>query len=160
MAVITGSDGAVKINLGNGLKYIADIVSWTVNMNRDILSRTTAADENERNTGGRGSWQGDIELHVSFSDDESVALSSWQLLEFAINNTDDDLKAELRLVLQRYKIAPDCAIFQTSVSGVVELVGTVVVGPISMNCEDPEQPIVLVVNWTGDGPLSLQRTAL
>lgn len=160
MAVITGSDGAVKINLEDGLKYIAEIVSWTVNMDRGMLSRTNAADESERTTGGRNSWKGDIELHVAFSDDTSVALSSWQLLEFAINNTDDDLKAELRLVLQRYGVMPDCNVFKTSVAGVVELVGTVVLGPVSLNCEDPEQPIVLVISWTADGPLALQRTAL
>jgi hypothetical protein len=160
MAIITGSDGAVKINLGDGLEYIAEVVSWTVNMDREMLSRTNAADESERTTGGRNSWTGDLELHVAFSDDTSVALSSWQLLAFAINNTDDDLKAELRLVLQRYGVMPDYTVFNTSVAGVVELVGTVVLGPVSLNCEDPEKPIVLVISWTADGPLALQRTAL
>lgn len=160
MAVVVGSDGAAKINLGDGSQYIANIKSWRINMNRDYLSRTTQADEVERNTGGMSSWTGDFEMHLSFSDDESVALSSWQVLDFVINNTDDDLKAELSLLLQQYGVQADCKTFKTSMQEAISLTGTVVLGSVNMNCEDPEQPIVLVINWTADGPLTLQRSGL
>lgn len=160
MSVIVGSDGAVKINLGNGLKYIANIRSWQAKMNRDMLPQTTLADETERNTGGLASWSGDFGLRLEFSDDESVALSSWQFLDFAINNSDNDLKAELHLIIQSQGLDPSRDIFKTTVPGIIKLVGTVVIGSTSLNCEDPAEAVIAVINWSGDGPMQLQRTAL
>lgn len=158
MSVIVGADGAARINLSNGLKYIANIRSWRCEMTREMLRRTTQADEAERRTGGLADWSGDFQFNVQFSDDTTIALSAWQLLEHVITNTDDDLKADIALVLQSYGLEPDCDIFQTSVSGVVKLTGTVVIGDISLNCEDPEQPIVVVARWSGDGALALERS--
>ena len=45
----------------------------------------------------------------------------------------------------------------TTVSGVIKLTGTVVIGDVRLDCTDPEQPIVAVANWSGDGALALVR---
>lgn len=157
MAVIVGADGAAQINLGGGLKYIANIRSWRASLKRDMLRRTTLADEAEKRTGGLADWSGDFEFRLQFSDDTSVAQSAWQMLNFALTNTDDALKAELSLMLQSYKLPPDYDIFDTTVAGVIKLTGTVVIGDVSLNCEDPEQPIIAVASWAGDGPLTPVR---
>lgn len=157
MAVIVGADGAAQINLGGGLKYIANIRSWRASLKRDMLRRTTLADEAERRTGGLADWSGDFEFRLQFSDDTSVAQSAWQMLNFALTNTDDALKAELSLMLQSYKLPPDYDIFDTTVAGVIKLTGTVVIGDVSLNCEDPEQPIIAVASWAGDGALTPVR---
>lgn len=157
MAIIVGADGAAQIDLGGGLKYIANIVSWRAGLKRDMLRRTTLADEAERRTGGLADWTGDFEFHLQFSDDTTTAQSAWQMLDFALSNTDDDLKAELSLILQRYQVVPDHDTFDTTIAGVIKLVGTVVIGDVSLNCEDPEQPIVAVASWAADGALSPLR---
>lgn len=157
MAVIVGADGAAQINLGSGLKYIANIRSWRASLKRDMLRRTTLADEAERRTGGLADWTGDFEFRLQFSDDTAVAQSAWQMLDFALSNTDDDLKADLSLILQRYQLPPDYDIFDTTVAGIVKLTGTVVIGDVSLNCEDPEQPIIAVASWAGDGALTPLR---
>lgn len=157
MAVIVGADGAAQINLGGGLKYIANIRSWRASLRRDMLRRTTLADEAERRTGGLADWTGDFEFRLQFSDDTTVAQSAWQMLDFALSNTDDDLKADLSLILQRYQLSPDYDIFDTTVAGIVKLTGTVVIGDVSLNCEDPEQPIIAVASWAGDGALTPLR---
>jgi len=157
MAVIVGSDGAVKIDLGNGSKYIANTLSWQCRLNRDMLRRTTQADEAEKRTAGLADWTGDFAFQMQFSDDTAIAQSSWQMLNFALSNTDDQLKAELVLILQRNQILPDYNIFNTSVQGVVKLTGMVVIGNVSLNCQDPEQPLALVAEWSADGVLVLQR---
>lgn len=157
MAVIVGADGAAQINLGGGLKYIANIRSWRASLKRDMLRRTTLADEAERRTGGLADWSGDFEFRLQFSDDTSVAQSAWQMLNFALTNTDDALKADLSLILQRYQLPPDYDIFDTTVAGIIKLTGTVVIGDVSLNCEDPEQPIIAVASWAGDGALTPLR---
>lgn len=157
MAVLVGADGAAQIDLGGGLKYIANIKSWRCQFKREMLRRTTQADESERRTGGLADWSGDFELHMQFSDDESIALSAWQFLDFAFTGTDDDLKADISLILQSYQLPSECDIFRTTVTGVVKLTGTVVIGDVSLNCEDPERPIIAVVNWEADGGLTLER---
>ena len=94
---------------------------------------------------------------TSSSDDTTVAQSAWQMLNFALTSTDDDLKTELSLILQRYQLIPDYDIFDTTVGGVIKLTGAVVIGDVSLNCEDPEQPIIAVASWSGDGALTPQR---
>jgi hypothetical protein len=157
MSVIVGSSGAAQINLGDGIKYVANIFSWNASLKRDMLSRTTQADEAERRTGGLADWTGDFSFRLQFSDDTATAQSAWQMLDFAYSKTDDDLKAELRLILQSHKLPPDCDIFRTTVSGIVRLAGTIVIGDVSLDCTDPEQPIIAKAFWSGDGALALQR---
>lgn len=158
MSVIVGTDGAAKLNLGGGLKYVANMFSWTAQLRREMLRQTTQADNYEKRTGGMGDWTGSFSFRLQFSDDTSVAQSAWQLLNFAFSNTDDTLKAGIELILQSEKLPPDCDIFKTTVSGIIKLTGTVVIGDISMNCQDPEQPIVAVANWEADGALTLARS--
>jgi len=159
MGVIVGSDGGVQINLGGGLKYVANIFSWNVNMGRDMLRTTTQADEAERRTGGLADWSGDISMRLQFSDDTNVAQSSWQMLNFALTGVDDGLKADLRLMLQSYQALPeDCDIFRTTIHGIISLVGTVVIGDVRLDCTDPGEPIILVLSWSGDGALTPQRS--
>jgi hypothetical protein len=59
--------------------------------------------------------------------------------------------------LQSYKLPPDYDIFRTTVSGIIRLAGTVVIGDVSLDCTDPEQPIIAKAFWSGDGALALQR---
>ena len=139
------------------MKYVANIFSWNASMKRDMLSRTTQADEAERRTGGLADWTGDFSFKLQFSDDTATAQSAWQMLDFAYSNTDDDLKAELQLILQSHKLPPDCDIFRTTVSGIIRLAGTIVIGDVSLDCTDPEQPIIAKAFWSGDGALALQR---
>lgn len=157
MAVIVGSDGAVEFDFGNGMKCVADIFSWEAPLKRSTLRRTTQADEAERRTGGLADFTGSFSMRLEFSDDESVAQSAWQILNFAITNTDDDLKANLNLVLQRYTVIPDCDIFQSGITGSVSLSGVVVITDVSLNCSDPEKPLICEVAWEADGPLTLVR---
>ena len=79
------------------------------------------------------------------------------MLDFAFTKTDDDLKASLRLILQSHKLTPDYDVFQTTVGGIIQLAGTIVIGDVSLDCTDPEQPIVAKAFWSGDGALALQR---
>lgn len=157
MGVLVGADGAAKINLGNGLKYIANIKSWRVLCSNKPLKRTTQADEASRCTGGLFEWSGDFEFHLEFSDDESVALSAWQMLNFALSARGDDRKAEIALILQAHQLPPDYDVFSSTIPGVIKLTGTVTIANVPINCEDPEQPIVCVANWEGDGDLALVR---
>lgn len=157
MSVLVGAHGAAQINLGGTLKYVANIFSWNASMKRAMLSRTTQADDFERNTGGLAGWSGSFSFKLQFSDDTSVAQSAWQMLDFAFTKTDDDLKASLQLILQSHKLTPDYDIFQTTVGGIIQLAGTIVIGDVSLDCTDPEQPIVAVATWSGDGALALQR---
>jgi hypothetical protein len=158
MAVLVGSDGAAKINLGGGLKFVANIFSWTARLRREMLRQTTQADDYEKRTAGLGDWSGSFSFRMQFSDDTSVAQSAWQLLDFALTKNDNDLKASIELILQSYRLLPDCDIFKTTIPGVIKLTGTVVIGDLSMNCEDPEQPIIAVASWEGDGALTPVRT--
>jgi len=158
MSVLVGSDGAAKINLGGGLKFVANIFSWTARLRREMLRQTTQADDYEKRTAGLGDWSGSFSFRMQFSDDTSVAQSAWQLLDFALTKNDNDLKASIELILQSYKLPPDCDIFKTTIPGIIKLTGTVVIGDLSMNCEDPEQPIIAVANWEGDGALTPVRT--
>jgi hypothetical protein len=157
MALLVGADGAAKLNLGSGLKYVANIFSWQAQLRRETLRRTTQADDFERRTAGLGDWSGSFSFRMQFSDDTSVALSSWQLLNYALTATDDDLKAEVELILQHYTLPADNDVFATTIPGVIKLTGTVVIADISMNCEDPEQPIIAVASWEGDGALTPER---
>jgi len=157
MSILVGSDGAAQINLGDGLKYVANIFSWNASMKRDMLDRTTQADDFEKRTGGLAGWSGSFSFRIQFSDDIGTVQSAWQMLDFAFSNTDDDLKSELRLILQSRKLPPDYNIFKSTVSGIIQLAGTIVIGDVSLDCSDPEQAIIAVANWSGDGALSLQR---
>jgi hypothetical protein len=158
MSLLVGSDGAAQINLGNGLKFVANIFSWNARLRREMLRQTTQADDYEKRTAGLGDWSGSFSFRMQFSDDTSVAQSAWQLLDFALTKNDDDLKAGIELILQSYKLPPDCDTFKTTIPGIIKLTGTVVIGDLSLNCEDPEQPIIAVANWEGDGALTPVRT--
>ena len=157
MSVLVGSHGAAQLDLGGSLKYVANIFSWDASMKRAMLNRTTQADDFEKNTGGLAGWSGSFSFKLQFSDDTSTAQSAWQMLDFAYSNTDDDLKAELRLILQSYKLPPDYDIFKSTVSGIIRLAGTIVIGDVSLDCTDPEQPIIAKAFWSGDGALALER---
>lgn len=157
MSVLVGAHGAAQINLGGGLKYVANIFSWDASMKRNMLRRTTQADDFETNTGGMASWSGSFSFRLQFSDDVNTAQSAWQMLDFALTGTDDDLKANFRLILQSHKLPPDYDIFDTTVGGIIQLAGTIVIGDLSLDCTDPEQPIVAVATWSGDGALTPQR---
>jgi hypothetical protein len=157
MSVAVGTDGAAKIDLGNGLQYMANIRSWELGINRPSLRRTDMADEAERSVSGVSQWTGDFEFHLVFSEDESIALSSWQVLQFALTGIDDQLFADIELILQRHQLSPDLEVFYSTIPGVIKLAGTVLVTNVRMNCRDPEQPIVIVAEWEGDGALALVR---
>jgi hypothetical protein len=58
--------------------------------------------------------------------------------------------------LQREQLPAD-DIFSTTISGVIKLVGTVVLEGVSLNCEDPERAVVAVARWLADGALALER---
>lgn len=157
MAVIVGADGAVELDLGNGNKCVAEVFAWNASMKREMLRRTTQADEAERRTGGLSDWTGSFSFRLQFSDDDSIAQSAWQIAEFAVAGTDDELKAEASFVLQRYGVRGDCDIFQSTISDAIKLVGTIVIGDLSFDCSDPEQPLVCVASWEADGALALVR---
>lgn len=157
MTVVIGVDGAAQIDLGNGLKYVADITSWRLELNREELSRTTVADDAKRRTAGLADWTGDFSFNIELSEDDSMAQSAWHLLQFIIAGRDDELKAEVALILQRHEVVPDCDIFRGGIPGAVWLAGTVVIGGIRLDCGSPEQPLVGLVRWGADGALTLQR---
>jgi hypothetical protein len=158
MTVLKGSDGRAQINLGGGLKCIANIFSWRAQRRMDMLDRTTQADEAKRRTAGLADWSGSFSFRLQFSDDTAAAQSAWQMLNFALMNTDDAMKASVALIIQAYQLPPDYDIFRTTIAGVIKLTGTVVISDVSMDCTDPEQPIVAVASWEGDGALTLERT--
>jgi hypothetical protein len=157
MAVVVGADGAFKLDLGDGEIYVSNVFTWEARLSRSMLRQTTVADNHEKRTGGLGDWSGSFSFRLEFSDDTSQALSAWQVLNHATSATGDDLKAEVKLVLQRYGVLEACDLFDSHIGGVICLVGTVVIGDVSLDCSDPEQPIVAVVNWSGDGALALER---
>ena len=66
----------------------------------------------------------------------------------------------MELILQRYQLPADYDIFGSTINGIVSLTGTVAIGDISLDCEDPEQPIVAVASWAGDGALTPERSDL
>lgn len=157
MTVIVGVDGSVELDLGNGLKYVANIFKWDAELKREFLDQTTQADDFGRATAGLATWSGSLSTYLQFSDDTSVAQSSWQILEYAVSGVDDDLKAAVKLTLQRQPPDDDYDIFDSTIAGEIRLTGTVVIGDIRLECTDPEQPIVMVLIWTGDGPLTPLR---
>ena len=156
MSVLVGTDGAVQVNLGGGLKYVADIFQWNANLKRSMLSRTTQADDFEKNTGGMAAWSGDFSFRMRFSDDATVQ-SAWQMLNFALTGTDDTLKSELELILQTSQLSPDYDVYKTTVGGVIKLTGTIVIGDIRLDCKEPGEPVIAVASWAGDGALALVR---
>jgi hypothetical protein len=157
MTVIVGVDGSAELDLGSGLKYVANIFAWDAELKRDILDQTTQADDFGRATAGLATWSGSFSTYLQFSDDTSVAQSSWQIFEYAISGVDDQLKAAIKLTLQREAPTDDYDIFDSTIAGEIRLTGTVVIGDIRLNCEDPEKPIVMVMTWSGDGPLTPRR---
>lgn len=158
MSVIFGSDGAIQFNLGPGQRCTANVFSWSVNLGRETLDTTRQGDEARSRTGGLADHTGSVSLRLQFSDDDTTANSAWQILEFALGNTDDDLKAAITLYLQRSDPPASCDdVFDTLVRVPIKLTGTVVIGGISLDCTDPGEPIVAVLNWESDGPLVLSR---
>jgi hypothetical protein len=156
MSVAVGTDGAVRFGLGDGLKYMANIFSWGMDGGSESLSQTNLADTHKRRTGGLKDSSGSLSFYLEFSEDSAVALSALRMLDFIVNGTGDELKAEIVLVLQRNRIAADYDVFRSSVPGVVRLSGNVLVPRVRLNCENPEKPLIAVADWEGDGPLALR----
>lgn len=152
-----GSDGEVRFNFGGGAKPVANIFSWTASMRREALDQTDLSDEATRRTGGLISWAGDFSMRLEFSDDETIAQSAWQVLDFAFSGTDDQSKAEISLIIQRSGYSPDFVDFRTSILDTIRLAGTVVITGVKLDCTDPGQAVIAVVDWEGDGELTLQR---
>lgn len=159
MTVIVGADGSAELDLGDGLRYVANIFSWRAQLKREMLRQTTLADEYERRTGGLGDWTGSFSFNLQFSDDISIAQSAWQILEYICTKQDDELKSALKLTVQRNQIANDCDIFDSTIAGSIALTGVVVIGDISLDCTDPEQATVAVASWEADGPLTPYRSS-
>jgi len=157
MAVIVGADGAIELDLGNGLVRAANIFQWEARLTRDSLPRTTQADDYKRWTGGLGEWSGSFSFRLQFSDDGDTALSAWQLLTFIVSNTGDDLKGNLRLILQGQGEGAGSDVFRFPISDQIMLSGQVLISDVGLNCEDPERPIIATASWLGDGELTLER---
>jgi hypothetical protein len=95
---------------------------------------------------------------LQFSDDTALANSAFQIIDYALGNSDDELKANLRLYLQRTPPAQECDdVFDSLVSDEVYLAGGVVLTSISLDCTDPGEPLVAVLGWEADGALTLER---
>jgi hypothetical protein len=159
MPVIVGSDGAIQFDLGGGSLCTANTFAWSVNLGRETLPTTKQGDEAVTRTGGLADHTGSVSIRLQFSDDTSTANSAWQILDFALGNTDDDLKADLTLYLQRSGLTAGCGddAFDTAIQDAIVLAGTVVVAGISLDCTAPEEPIVAVISWEADGALALSR---
>lgn len=160
MSVIKGADGGIKINLGDGSRFIANTFRWNAKLRREMLRQTTQADDFEKRTAGIGDWTGSLSFYMQLSDDTSIAQSGMQLIEHVMSNTGDDLKASIELVLQRWEIPADYDTFNTSIKGAVSLTGTVVIGDMGFDCEDPERPVIATASWEADGPLTPVRSDL
>jgi hypothetical protein len=159
MSVILGSDGAIQFDFGS-LLCTANTFAWTVNLGRETLPTTKQGDYAVSRTGGLADHTGSVSIRLQFSDDDSQANSAWQILQFAIGNHDDDLKAGIRLYLQRTPPPAECDdVLGQLMPDAVFLGGTVVVTSISLDCSDPGEPVVAVVNWEADGGLDLFREA-
>ena len=159
MAVITGADGQVQFDLGGGAVCTANVFQWTANLGRQTLDTTRQGDEGRRRTGGLADHTGTVSLRLQFSDDTATANSAWQLLDFALGNVDDGLKAGLTLYVQMSSTSGLCdGVFGSTFSDAVSLTGSVVVADVRMDCSDVTQPVVAVLNWEADGALTLQRT--
>lgn len=161
MPVITGSDGSIEFDLGDGSRCTANVFSWEVNLGRETLDTTRQGDEARRRTGGLADHTGSVSLRLQFSDDVTTANSAWQILDHALGGADDELKADLKLYLQREAPTAQCDdAFSTLVSDPITLAGTVVIAGISLDCTDPGEPIVAVLGWEADGALVLARDAI
>lgn len=159
MPVIVGSDGAVQFDLGSGSLCTANTFAWSVNLGRETLPTTKQGDEAVTRTGGLADHTGSVSIRLQFSDDTANANSAWQLIDFALGNTDDDLKADVKLYLQRSGLTAGCGddAFDTVIQDPIVLAGTVVIAGISLDCTDPGEPVVAVLNWEADGALTLSR---
>lgn len=160
MSVIFGSDGAIQFDLGPGLRYVANVFEWKANFGRETLDTTKQGDEARTRTGGLADHTGDVSIRIELSDDNSIADSAWQLLTYAINNDDDDLKADIKLIIQSAggnKLCSESP-FGSFIGESVYFEGTVVVSSVSLTCGDPGDPIVAVLNWEADGKLLLARS--
>lgn len=158
MSVIFGSDGAIQFDLGPDQRCTANVFSWSVNLGRETLDTTKQGDEARTRTGGLADHTGSVSLRLQFSDDDSQANSAWQILDYALGNTDDALKAAITLYLQRSDPPAGCDdVFSSLVRVPIKLTGTVVVAGISLDCTDPGEPVIAVLGWEADGALALSR---
>jgi hypothetical protein len=161
MSVIFGSDGAIQFDLGDGSRCTANVFAWSVNLGRETLDTTRQGDEARGRTGGLADHTGSVSLRLQFSDDITTANSAWQLISHALGNTDDGLKADVELVLQRSAPAGSCDdAFSTVINAEITLTGTVVLTSINLDCTDPGEPVVAVLSWEADGALLLNRSDL
>jgi hypothetical protein len=158
MSVILGSDGSIKIDLGDGQRFIANVFSYRVNLGRETLPQTRQGDEAVKRTGGLADHTGSVSLRMQFSDDNEYIESAWQILDYVLAGSDDELKAEIELYLQRQGTVVQCGDdFTTIIPESVYLAGTVVLTNVSIDCADPGEPVVAVLSWEADGALALQR---
>ena len=158
MPVIVGSDGAVQFDFGGGLTYVANVFAWSVNLGRETLPTTKQGDEAVTRTGGLADHTGSVSMRLRFAEDGAEALSAWQLINFALGNTDDALKASIKLFIQTAGVSADCEdITGLLIQDPISLTGTVVIASISLDCTDPGEPVVAVASWEADGALTLTR---
>jgi len=158
MSVIFGSDGAIQFDLGDGSRCTANVFAWSVSLGRETLDTTRQGDEARGRTGGIADHTGSVSLRLQFSDDTATANSAWQLLNHALGNTDDELKMGVRLYLQRAGSSINCDnIFGTLIPEAIVLTGTVVAAGIRLDCSEPGEPIVAVLEWEADGMLAASK---
>lgn len=158
MSVILGSDGAIEFDFGPGSRCTANVFSWRVNLGRETLDTTRQGAEARGRTGGLADHTGSVSLRLQFSDDNSTANSAWQILDHALGNSDDGLKAGLTLYIQRTEPTAGCDdVFGALVAVPIKLAGTVVIAGIDLDCTDPGEPVVAVLSWEADGALALSR---
>ena len=100
MAVLLGGDGCVRVDLGGGVQYVAEVFQWELRLGRETLDTTRQGDEARRRTGGLADHTGSISYRAVLYQDGGMVASAWQLLNFILNNTDDDLGCWLDLLLQ------------------------------------------------------------
>ena len=157
MTVILGSDGGIQFDLGNGLVCVANVFSWSANLGRETLDTTKQGDEARTRTGGLADHTGSVSLRLQFSDDTAVN-SAWQILNHVLTNSDDDLKASLKLILQSPGGGGTCdPVFDTLIPDAVSLTGSAVITDVSLDCSDVGEPVVAVMSWEADGALTLVR---
>jgi hypothetical protein len=158
MSVILGSEGSIQFDFGNGSRCVANVFSWSVNLGRETLDTTRQGDEARSRTGGLADHTGSVSLRLQFSDDDSQANSAWQIMEFALGGSDDELKADLTLYLQRSAPPAGCDdTFGLLIQDAIFLAGRAVITGVNLDCTDPGEPVVAVVGWEADGALELSR---
>lgn len=157
--VLIGTDGLIFMQLADLGQVVANSFRWTVTLGNEFLEKTDLSNEARRKTGGLKNHTGSFTIMVNFLENNQEALSVWQLLNFAVSNTDDDMQAQIELIIQKGGLPLQHSTCDASpITDQISLVGTVVVGDISINCEDPANPLVATLAWEADGLLTPTRS--